>query len=64
MAERLIPLQDVIAQTGIMRTNIYARIARGTFPAPIKIGTASRWQESKIQEWVAQQVAASESSAA
>lgn len=64
MAESLLPLDTVMTRTGIKRTKIYALIGLGTFPAPVKIGTASRWQETKVEQWIAEQIAASDSNAA
>jgi prophage regulatory protein len=47
--------------TGLSRTTIYALMARGEFPKPIKLtGKAVAWPESKIAAWLAEraQVAA------
>lgn len=56
--ERMLKLKDVKEQVGFGTTAIYERIKAGTFPAPVKIGYASRWPESEIQDWIAKQVAA------
>ncbi|VVD99822.1 hypothetical protein PIN31115_02045 [Pandoraea iniqua] len=56
--ERMLKLKDVIEQVGYGHTAIYARVKAGTFPAPVKIGYASRWPESEVQAWIAKQVAA------
>lgn len=55
MAEKLLKLSDVEAKTGFKKTWIYARVKAGKFPAPIHIGVSSRWPESLIDEWIAQQ---------
>ena len=57
MTERLIRRPDVEAMTGLARSSIYAKIAEGEFPAPVKIGArAVAWPESDIQEWVANRI--------
>ncbi|MFZ3205743.1 MAG: AlpA family phage regulatory protein [Pseudomonas sp.] len=52
--DRLIKLEDVISQAGIGKTKIYNLIQLGEFPAPIKLGYASRWSQIEIQDWVEQ----------
>ncbi|WP_425605824.1 helix-turn-helix transcriptional regulator [Paraburkholderia translucens] len=38
-----------------LRDRAVQKIAKGTFPKPIRIGTASvRWRASDINEWIAQ----------
>jgi prophage regulatory protein len=55
--DHLIKLEDVISQAGIGKTKIYNLIQLGEFPAPIKLGYASRWSQIEIQEWIEQQKA-------
>lgn len=45
---------QVEARTGLSRSTIYARIAKGSFPRPIDLGggRAVGWIESEINEWV------------
>ena len=51
--KKLIPLKpDVCEQSGLKPSAIYDRVSKGTFPKPIKIGTASRWCQAAVQEWV------------
>ncbi|MBV6448922.1 AlpA family phage regulatory protein [Nitrosomonas sp.] len=50
--ERLIPLDEVESITGFKSSYIYSKIQKGEFPQPVKIGTASRWKFSEIQNWV------------
>jgi len=39
--------------TGLSRSRIYDRIAKGEFPKPIKVGPrASRWEMGKVEAWV------------
>ena len=53
MADAILRLPEVIARTGLSRTNVYRRIAAGTFPAPVALGPrAVGWRESDIIEWI------------
>jgi prophage regulatory protein len=56
---RLIRLGDVIDKVGIQKTAIYRLIQSGEpkFPAPIKLGGASRWLEGEIDDWIAESIA-------
>jgi prophage regulatory protein len=62
--KRLIDLAEVTRLTGLKRTAIYERMAHKAFPASVKLGTASRWLLSEIEEWIDQQVAARDQRAA
>lgn len=45
--------KQVEKRTGLSRSTIYARIARGTFPRPIDLGDrAVGWIETEINEWL------------
>lgn len=46
-------LRTVIAVTGLCRSEIYRRIAAGTFPRPRKYpdSAMSFWVSSEVQEW-------------
>ncbi|WP_129562592.1 helix-turn-helix transcriptional regulator [Paraburkholderia dokdonensis] len=56
----LIPRSRVSEITGLQRSAIYERIARGEFPKPVTVGSASvRWVESEVVRWVQQQIDAS-----
>ena len=39
-----------------LKTVIYEWIKAGTFPKPIKLGSASAWPEHEVDNWIAQQV--------
>ena len=54
-SEQLLELPAVIKATGIKKTKIYEGIKEGTFPAPAKVGRASRWPASEVQAWVREQ---------
>jgi len=56
----LIPRSRVSAITGLQRSALYDRIARGEFPKPVTIGSAAvRWIESEVAACVQQQIDAS-----
>ena len=53
----LIKLPEVRRITTLSRSEIYRRIAAGTFPKQIKLGAKSvAWLESDISQWIAEQV--------
>jgi prophage regulatory protein len=53
MADAILRLPEVIARTGLSRTNVYRRIAAGTFPAPVALGPrAVGWKLSSVIEWI------------
>ncbi|MFC3815017.1 helix-turn-helix transcriptional regulator [Lysobacter sp. GCM10012299] len=46
-------------RTGLSSSEIYRRIAAGTFPAPVKIGArCSAWQAAEVDAWIADRIAA------
>ena len=50
---RLLKLKEVVAATGLSRSSIYALIAEGLFPRPLRVGRrAVRWIEQEVQEWL------------
>lgn len=55
--ERLLAIADVAARTSISRSGIYAAIASGTFPSPVKIGAKSAWVEAEVADWIDQRIA-------
>ena len=53
MSHRVIRRPEVETLTGIPRSTLYAKIAVGDFPAPIKIGQRSvGWIEVEVHEWL------------
>lgn len=55
---RILRLAEVQVKTGLKHTAIYERIAKGTFPRPIPLGTKARgFVESEIDDWIVQQIA-------
>ncbi len=60
MHDKILRLPRVKDCTGLSRTGIYDRIAKGEFPAQIPIGArAVGWLESEVEAWIAQRVAIS-----
>lgn len=64
MTKRLIMLPEVVGKIGLNKSSIYARVKRGDFPAPIKVGARTTWLESEIDSWIDSQVAAAREKAA
>ncbi len=53
--------KQVQAKTGLSRSTIYARIAKGKFPRPIDLGggRAVGWIESEIDAWLISRIESS-----
>ena len=67
-ADRFLRLPDVMARTGLGRTSIY-QLARHPDPTlrlqpPVRIGSASLWPESAVNEWIERQKARGSGNAA
>jgi len=59
MAERFISSTDVKERVGLSKTEIYRRIAAGTFPKQVPLGEHRvAFLESEIEAWIAERVAA------
>lgn len=64
MASTILRLPAVIAKTGLGGSTIYKRIAEGTFPKQVALGSrAVGWLESEINAWLNQQIASSRTDA-
>jgi prophage regulatory protein len=51
---RLLKLPSVLDRVAISKSEIYAKIKNGDFPAPIKLSSRSvAWSEKSIDEWIA-----------
>jgi prophage regulatory protein len=56
---KLLRLPEVKLLVGLSRSTLYLKIARGEFPAPIKLGgRAVAWIAHEIQDWVETRIAA------
>ncbi len=50
---KIFRLPLVVAATGLSRSSIYAFVANGTFPQPVRLGArAVGWKESDLKEWL------------
>lgn len=59
IGNRLLRRKEVENRTSKSRSAIYEGIRKGTFPAPLPIGTKSvAWLESDIEKWIAGCIAA------
>jgi prophage regulatory protein len=56
MSERLLRLPEVMGCVELGRSRLYALVAQGSFPKPIKLGRSSAWIESEITKWVAERI--------
>jgi prophage regulatory protein len=58
MSNLILRLPVVKDRTGLSRSTIYLRIAKGMFPAPISLGARSvGWVESEVDDWLEQRIA-------
>jgi prophage regulatory protein len=58
MTERILRRPEVEARTGLSRSTLYAQMAEGAFPKPVRLGKrAVGWTESAIAHWLAQRPA-------
>ena len=57
-AQSLERLPQVMARTGLSRSEIYRRVQWGDFPPPVKLGErASAWLSSEVDQWIIARVA-------
>jgi prophage regulatory protein len=46
-------IHTVVNETGLSKTELYRRIAAGSFPAPVKLGAkAVAWSSLAVQAWI------------
>lgn len=61
MVQTILRRHDVERLTGLPRSTIYDKIAKGEFPQPIKLSMKSvGWLESEIAAWQQARIAARE----
>lgn len=64
MTYTILRLPAVKTSTGLSRSTIYLRVAKGTFPKPVNLGSrAVGWLEAEIQDWLRQRIEASRKAA-
>ena len=50
---RLLRRPEVERLTGLSRASIYARMAAGTFPCPVRLGSNSvAWRLHDVENWI------------
>lgn len=60
MVTKILRLPEVKSRTGLSRSTIYLRMAKGQFPTSISLGDrAVGWVETEISEWIACHIKAS-----
>ena len=53
MTTRIMRRPQVEASTGLSRSTLYAMMAEGEFPGPIRLGKrAVGWSETEVSEWL------------
>ena len=53
MTERILRRPEVETRTGLSRSTIYAWMAEGCFPVPIKLGARLvGWRETNLTAWL------------
>lgn len=56
----IVRLPTVQRRTGLSRSAIYVRMAEGTFPRPVNLGSrAVGWVEADVQQWIEARIQAS-----
>ena len=59
MTDKHLRRPDVQALTGLSRSTIYALMAKGQFPRPVRLTEkAVAWPESAIADWLSQRTPA------
>ncbi|MBW8186196.1 helix-turn-helix transcriptional regulator [Shewanella nanhaiensis] len=59
MSKIILRLPSVKYKTGLSRSSIYLRIAKGEFPESISLGDrAVGWLESDVEQWLDDRIAA------
>lgn len=53
----LLRLPDVLARTALSRSALYAQMANGSFPKPVKISNRiNAWPEAELDAWIASRI--------
>jgi len=56
--EALLKIRTVEVATALSKSTIYAKMAAGEFPQPIRLGArCTRWRAADVTAWLAAQVA-------
>ena len=52
LEDEFIDMKFITRLTGLSDKGFYKLIQEGVFPKPIKMGRASRWLKSDLEEWL------------
>ncbi|MDF4005284.1 AlpA family phage regulatory protein [Luteibacter sp. PPL552] len=64
VTRNLIRLAEVQKRTALSRSSIYAKVASGAFPRPVKRGSSSVWVDTEVQAWIDELIASRDQRAA
>jgi prophage regulatory protein len=58
---RVIRMSELRQRVGLAPSSIYAKVAAGDFPKPIRLSAkgASAWLEAEVEDWLVQRIALS-----
>lgn len=56
LEDQFIDMKFITQLTGLSDKWFYKLIQDGTFPKPIKLGRASRWLKSDVEEWLSYRI--------
>lgn len=56
--DTFLKLNEVEKIVGFGRSWIYREVAKGTFPAPMRIGGGARWSCKILEDWMEEKVEA------
>ena len=57
MPNQILRLPEVTSRTGMPRSTLYAKIAEGQFPKPVKISERSvGWRSNEVDAWVNERI--------
>lgn len=60
----ILRLQEVLKKTGLAKSSMYAKVAAGTFPKPIKLSLrSSGWIEHEVDAWIDERIVVRDGSA-
>jgi len=56
-AQKILRLPEVKARTGLSRSTLYLRVAKGSFPSPVSLGArAIGFVESEVDTWISDRI--------
>jgi prophage regulatory protein len=55
MGDRLLGVDDAARLLGLPISSLYALLAEGRVPRPVKIGRRVRWSQAGLEDWIRKQ---------